>query len=283
MKSWFLYPAAIVAGLALLVSLVAAALAGEERLAWLGAALANLPLPVFVLLLLRLRMPRTGENLPLLLLLSLGGLLIAAWESLVDQNAGLAPTAIAGVGSVLLLLYVFWYSRLQRFPNARLAVGNKLPEFETTTLDGRIVRSTEFLGRPAIYVFYRGSWCPVCNGQVQEIAARQQELKNLGVSLSLISPQTAEQSRILAEGSGAASAFLVDSDNAAARALDIVDEDGVPLGRSRGYRRDTVMPTVIVTNQNGTILFSDQTNNYRVRPEPDIYISILKRTGAVAS
>ncbi|HEX7718938.1 MAG TPA: peroxiredoxin family protein [Woeseiaceae bacterium] len=283
MKSWFLYPAALVGGLALLASLVAAVLDGEERLAWLGASLANLPLPVFVLLLLRLRVPRTSENLPLLLLLSLAGLLIAAWESFVDQNAGWTPTAIAAVGSTLLLMYVFWYSRLQRFPNARLAVGNKLPEFEVTTLDGRIVSSAEYLGRPAVLVFYRGDWCPVCHGQVLEIAARQQELENLGVSLSLISPQSAEQSRILAERSGAASAFLVDSDNAAARALDIVDEEGVPLGRSRGYRRDSVMPTVILTNQKGTILFSDQTNNYRVRPEPDIYISILKRTGAVAT
>lgn len=283
MKSWFLYPAAIAGGLALLVSLVAALLDVEERLAWLGAALANLPFPVFVLLLLWLRMPRTGENLLLLLLLSLAGLLIAGWESFVDQNASWTPSAVAAVGSVLLLVYVSWYSRLQRFPNARLAVGNKLPEFAATSLDGRVIRSAGFLGRPATFVFYRGAWCPVCNGQVQEIAARQQELENLGVSLSLISPQTAEQSRILAEGSGAVSAFLVDNDNAAALALDIVDEDGVPLGRSRGNRRDTVLPTVIVTNQNGTILFADQTNNYRVRPEPDIYISILKRTGAVTT
>ncbi len=283
MKSWFLYPATIASGVTLLVSLVAAVLNDEDRLAWLGAALASLPLPVFVLLLLRLRMPRTGENLPLLLLLSLTGLLVAAWQSFVEQNAGWTPTAVAAVGSMLLLAYVFWFSRFQRVPNARLAVGNKLPEFEVATLDGRVVRSTGFLGRPAIFVFYRGGWCPVCDGQVQEIVARQQELQNLDVSLSLISPQMAQQSRILADLSGAASAFLVDSDNAAARALDIVDEDGVPPGRVRDYGRDTVLPTVIVTNQNGTILFADQTDNYRVRPEPDIYISILKRTGAVAT
>jgi hypothetical protein len=43
------------------------------------------------------------------------------------------------------------------------------------------------------------------------------------------------------------------------------------------------MPTVVVTNSNGTILYSDQTDNYRVRPEPDIYISILKRAGAISS
>ena len=54
------------------------------------------------------------------------------------------------------------------------------------------------------------------------------------------------------------------------------------VGRKLGIGDDDgVMPTVVVTNANGTILYSDQTDNYRVRPEPDIYISILKRTAAI--
>ena len=44
----------------------------------------------------------------------------------------------------------------------------------------------------------------------------------------------------------------------------------------------TVMPTVVVTDANGTIVFSDQTDNYRVRPEPDVFLAILRRSGAVA-
>ena len=46
---------------------------------------------------------------------------------------------------------------------------------------------------------------------------------------------------------------------------------------------DTVMPTVVVTNANGTILFSDQADNYRVRPEPDIFLAILRRAGVGAT
>jgi hypothetical protein len=42
------------------------------------------------------------------------------------------------------------------------------------------------------------------------------------------------------------------------------------------------MPTVVVTNASGTIVFSDQTDNYRVRPEPDVFLAILRRSGAVA-
>lgn len=283
MKSWFLYPAAIACSLLLLASLVVAVQGGEERLAWIGAALANLPLPVFVALLLRIRVARTSENLPLVLLVSAVGVAIAAWESFVEQNAGWIPTGVAVAGGLLLLGYVFWYSRFQRVPNARLAVGNKLPDFELTNLQGDVVRSADYLGKPAVLIFYRGRWCPVCTGQVMEIAARQEELEKLGVRLGLVSPQPAEHSRKLARATGASSSFLVDSDNAAARALDIVEQGGVPIGCAGGYRPETVMPTVIVTNRNGTILFSDQASNYRVRPEPDIYISILKRTGAVTS
>jgi hydroxymethylpyrimidine pyrophosphatase-like HAD family hydrolase len=48
------------------------------------------------------------------------------------------------------------------------------------------------------------------------------------------------------------------------------------------YAPHTVMPTVVVTDADGTIVFSDQTDNYRVRPEPDMFLAILRRSGAIA-
>ncbi|RLA34664.1 MAG: AhpC/TSA family protein, partial [Gammaproteobacteria bacterium] len=32
----------------------------------------------------------------------------------------------------------------------------------------------------------------------------------------------------------------------------------------------------------GTIVYSDQTDNYRVRPEPDTFLAILRRAGVVS-
>ena len=43
-----------------------------------------------------------------------------------------------------------------------------------------------------------------------------------------------------------------------------------------------MLPTLVVTNERGTILYSDQTDNYRVRPEPDIFLAILRRAGVIA-
>lgn len=270
MKSWFLYPAAAVSGLFSLAALVAAGLADAARVAWFGAALACLPLPLFVARTRLIAVVRTSENLPLLLLASAAGLVIAGWEAYMERQAEWPPVAVALAGTLMLVLYVFAYSRFGRFASPKLAVGNKLPEFELAGLDDATVRSVELRGSPAVFLFFSGNDCPFCMGQVREIAARHAELEGLGIRLLLVSPQPATRTRQLATETGLSSSFKVDRGNAAADTLGIADEGNV-------------MPTVIVVNASGTILYSDQTDNYRVRPEPDIYISILKRAGAMSS
>lgn len=270
MKSWFLYPAAVVSGILAVVALAATALAQDTRVAWFGAALACLPLPLFVARIRFTQVVRTSENLPLLLLVSAGGLVVAAWETYIQGQADWPPVAVAVLGTLLLCAYIFWYSRFGRFASPKLAVGGKLPAFELTTLDGGRSQAADFRGKPAIFMFFTSNECPFCMAQVQEISARHAELEDLGIRLALISPQPTERTRRLAAQTGLSSPFHVDRANTAAEALGIAD-DG------------TVLPTVVVTNANGTILYSDQTDNYRVRPEPDIYISILKRIGAMTS
>ena len=46
-----------------------------------------------------------------------------------------------------------------------------------------------------------------------------------------------------------------------------------------GYDSDTVQPTVLITAAGGNLLFADQTDNYRVRPEPDVFLAELDRAG----
>lgn len=271
MRSSLVYPAAFASGLLLLVSLVLAAVNDDERVAWLGAALATLPLPGFIARTRLTRVVRTSDNLPLLLLLSFAGAGLTAWQVFVERRAEWPSLVVALAGVLLLLLYVFWSSRFGRYPDPRLSVGGKLPAFAVATaLSGDTVGPQDFLGHPAIMIFHRGNMSPFCVGQVLEIAERHAELEKLGIRLALISPQTAEATRQLAQRAGVSAPFFVDRDNAAAAAL------GIDAGR-------TVLPTVVVTNPRGTILYSDQTDNYRVRPEPDIYISILKRAGVTKS
>lgn len=294
-------PAVALTGLLLLVSLVMLAFSPGNRLAWLGAGMASLPLPLLVGMLMLKPAARTSEFLPLHLLVMLGGVVIAgramytdfvnAWQlyrefpsalvAAFNLSAESAPGIVALTATVVFLLYVFWYSRFGRFSDARIDVGSTLPEFEVHDLDGNVVRSSEFRGSPAVFLFYRGNWCPLCMAQIDELVERYQAMDDLGIAVCLISSQPHEQSKALAGKLGVPFRFLVDTDNKAAEALDIKVLNGVPVGVPGNYEPDTVMPTLVVTSAGGTIVFSDQTDNYRVRPEPDIFLAILRRAGAV--
>lgn len=268
--------------LLLLLSLVMAARSGPDQLAWLGAALSALMLPAILGHLLFAKVARASENAPLASFIAALGGLLSAWEWLIEGVANWHAFAIAATCLGLLLLYIYWYSRFGRIASGKLDVGNKLPAFSLTDIFGEPVSSTSLLGKPAVLVFYRGNWCPLCMAQTQELASRYQEFADLGIAVILVSPQADTHTQALAERLAVPFQFWVDNDSQVAAELDIAVGNGVPAGVGGGYHPDTVMPTVVVCNPNGTIVFADQTDNYRVRPEPDIFLAILKRSGAVA-
>lgn len=103
--------------------------------------------------------------------------------------------------------------------------------------------------------------------------------------VALLSPQPAGHTRRLAGRFDVPFEFLVDRDSRAAKALGIDHPGGLPLGmQALGYEEDTVSPTVIVTDENGTILLADETDNYRVRPEPATFLRVLDaRSGSRAA
>lgn len=301
LKSLFVLPAVGLSALLALLSLAMVALASGYRIAWFGALLAAASLPLVLARLMLRPVARTTEFLPLHLLLGIVGVALAArgmyvnfvisWElyqelpgallSAFNPTAANAPGLVALVAFALLLLYVFWYSRFGRHTDSRLDVGSRIPEFTVSDLDGNAVTSTELLGQPSVFLFYRGNWCPLCMAQIDELVERYKDLQRLGVEVFLISPQPDAASRALAEQKGVPFRFLVDSGNRAAEALGIAVANGVPMGVPGDYPGDTVMPTLFVVTAGGTIVFSDQTDNYRVRPEPDVFLAILRRSQAV--
>jgi peroxiredoxin len=283
LKSVFIFPAVALTLVLFAVSVVAAVTGDRESTAWLGAAIASLPLPVIAIYLMFGGVERTSENLPLMLLIGASGLLVAGWEQFIEGTSGWAPTSVALAGALLLLLYVFWYSRFGRFDSAHLMVGGKLPRFSGKTCDGKAFDSESLLGAPAVLMFYRGNWCPLCMAQIKEIAGRYQDLQALGISTVLISPQPPELTRKLAAQHEVPFTYVVDEGNLIAAQLGIAIENGVPVGMPGGYAPDTVLPTLVVCNDKGTIIFSDQTDNYRVRPEPDVFLAILRRAGVIVS
>ena len=143
---------------------------------------------------------------------------------------------------------------------------------------GQEVTSRELVAKPALWIFYRGNWCPLCVAQVREIAAQYRELARRGVEVFLVSPQPEANTAALAAKCEAPMRFLTDRENRAAGILGIRERFGLPAGmQALGYDSDVPRPTVFITDEGGRILYCDLTDNYRVRPEPAQYFAVLDR------
>jgi peroxiredoxin len=245
---------------------------------WLGPLVAAAAFPTFMTWTIASDAARTGESLPTLLVVSSAGVLVAlAGAAFAPHGEVVLPLGYALSSLGAQFLYVFWYSRFDRTPSRVLRVGDSLPELVLEDEEGGTLSTKALLGHPAVLLFYRGNWCPLCMAQIRELAGEYRELAARGAKVLLVSPQPHEQTRALAARFDVPFLFLVDPGGRVARDLEIAHEAGVPLGIP-GYGRDTVFPTVIVVDAEGKILSLDETDNHRVRPEPSTFLTALDAT-----
>lgn len=245
---------------------------------WIGVLISALPTLLFFAFLFFVRPARTSAGLVWLQLLTIMGAAFTAFANL-ELGASLLTLLWVFGGAVPgLYLYIYWYSRYRR--RALVEVGQPFPAIRLQQLDGSEIGLDHYRGAPVVVMFYRGNWCPLCMAQIREVAAQYQQLERLGARVLLVSPQPTSHSRELATQFGVEFEFLVDRKNAAAQALGIIDRGNTPAGLEvLGYDSDTVMPTVYVLDASGTVLFAHLTDNYRVRPEPELFLQVLAQHG----
>ncbi|OJJ17658.1 hypothetical protein BKI52_27745 [marine bacterium AO1-C] len=251
---------------------------GQFSLPWLGAALGALTIGVFFMVVLALRpVARTKANAPELTSVIVVSSVFTVITSFSAPPLSITAIVLALVNSGAWLAYVFWYSKFgNRSDNEFLQVGQQLPSFELENEKGEKINSQDYQGSATLWMFYRGNWCPLCMAQIREISNQYQELAKRGVKVALISPQPHGHTRQLSQKMKVPFDFLVDVKNKVAQQLNILAENGLPKGMEvLGYDSDTVMPTVIMTNAQGKIIFADLTDNYRVRPEPATFLKVL--------
>ncbi len=227
------------------------------------------------------------------------GWLFAARPARTDRHPVLV-SAIAGLGAVLAaaavyrygeawnpylaggifvlvgwMVYVRWYSVQPVTPNAPVP-GQPLPPFTLETEDGASIEPDALRGRPAVLVFYRGNWCPLCVAQIKELAAAWRDITDRA-TLWFISNQGRAQTRAIAAKFDLPGAFLRDPDGLAARTLGLHAPGATPAGLDLlGYPRDAAVPTTIVIDAEGIVRFIDVADNYRLRPDPDAYLPYLE-------
>ena len=221
---------------------------------------------------------RTTANLKYYSLAITIGVLISFISLLITKASPLeiALSIILGIGWIS---YLKWYSVYKNRTNEGLKVGNQLAEFQLENSEKEKISAASFLGSPSIFLFYRGNWCPLCMAQIKEITSHYAALDKLGVQTVLISPQPHRLTKSLAVKYNLNFHFLVDHKNKVAKQLGIFAENGIPAGfQVLGYDSDTVMPTLVITNKEGKIIFADLTDNYRLRPEPEVFLEIIRNS-----
>ena len=250
----------------------------EPLLGWLGLAMTAFAPLIFFIKAILLKSARTPRH-PLEYTI-IGGLGLAGTLA-ISHRYGAAAGSIhiwAGVTFLGWIVYLRWYSVLRGRDAKAIKVGGALPEFRLESQQGHVVSSESFKAQPHLLLFYRGNWCPFCTAQIAELAKGYQRLEAGGIKVVLVSPQSAKKSKQLARKFDVPMIFLRDRDNAAAKSLGILHEWGTPMGlQALGYDTDTVLPTVIMTDERGNIIYSDQTDNYRVRPEPDSFEKLISK------
>lgn len=249
---------------------------GENRLAWSGVLLTAAPVALGIgLMMIKPVIARTRANLPEAHALILAGLALTVagiWQS--GNGMPALPAVLSYLG---FLLYVFWYSRYGRSSSESLQTGKRLPDFSLVDESGQAVPIHTLISKPSVLLFYRGNWCPLCMAQIREIAAQYQEITAMGADVLLISPQPEDNTRALAQRMKVAFRYLSDPGNQAARTLGIASEFGIPTGLEvLGYDTEAPMPTVIITDAEGRVIWADETDNYRVRPEPGVFLEVLR-------
>ena len=249
---------------------------------WIGTLLTTLPVPFILLIATNVfGIARTSAKLPIAQLLSLAGVALVLgtlYSRGIHTTADYSALGLALYGALFVQWFIRVFSSYGRKKSPAIAKGKSLPEVPLKQLDGTEITSASFTGSKTLIVFFRANWCPFCMNQLKEVLAKADRLAKSAVKVKFISNQGIANSTRLAEKLNLPADFeiLQDQDLRAAKALGVADIGGAPAGMP-GYPADTVMATVIALDEKGTVLFGDETDNYRVRPHPDTFLDVFEK------
>jgi len=171
-----------------------------------------------------------------------------------------------------------------------LGLAQQAPLFQLPNPQGQDVLLQDLLNKgPVVLTFYRGSWCPYCNLQLNALQARLKEIKALGAELVAISPQMPDDS--LTEDQISNMDFIVLSDQDAKTAAQygvawevpafllqhMRDDRGLDLESiNNGNASILPIPATFILDKSGKVVWRFVDVDYRTRSEPEDIIKALQ-------
>jgi peroxiredoxin len=169
-----------------------------------------------------------------------------------------------------------------------LLIGHMAPNASLMSSDNKAMDlATVLAGKPTVLVFYRGGWCPYCNGQLADLRKLKAPLKQRGVNLVAISPD--QPSELFKSIEKHKLDYQLFSDNKA-QAIDAfgigfkVDDAtiakyagyGIDLEKSSGEKHHVLpAPSVFVIDSGGKIAFEYVNPDYSVRASSAVILAAV--------
>ncbi|MGA7829556.1 MAG: peroxiredoxin-like family protein [Terracidiphilus sp.] len=163
-----------------------------------------------------------------------------------------------------------------------LPVGSLAPEFALRDATGRIIRSQDMLALgPLIINFFRGRWCPYCVTELEAWRDLYGTLRERGVLMVAIGPQTEKQNDFMADQHQLPFPVLSDPACSLAEKFGLVYT--VPEYLRDHYLSILInipfvngdaswrlpLPATYVISRDRKLLFSEAHADFRVRPDPE--------------
>lgn len=165
-----------------------------------------------------------------------------------------------------------------------LLIGETLPKATLQDADGKTIALETILKiKPTVLVFYRGGWCPYCNMQLSGLVKIEQEILDLGFQIVAISPDDFQNLKNTEEKDSIKYSLFSDKEGEFIKDIGIAFETPtmvkgyIATKGQKGNTSDVIpVPTVLVVDKEGKILFEYINPNYKERLSSEMLLAVLK-------
>jgi peroxiredoxin len=164
-----------------------------------------------------------------------------------------------------------------------LLIGETLPEAKLIGHDGQEVSlNTITKEKPTLLVFYRGGWCPYCNRQLAALADTESQIIELGYQIVAISPDNYKSLTPTLDDNEVKYHLYSDPNGQFIQDIGIgfKSSDKVKQYIAKKTNMDAAdvlpVPTVMVVNTDGLILYEYINPNYKTRLSEAMLLSVLE-------
>ncbi|MGS0748768.1 peroxiredoxin-like family protein [Halpernia sp. GG3] len=165
-----------------------------------------------------------------------------------------------------------------------LLIGEVIPKANLQDSEGKnIDLSSVIKSKPTVLVFYRGGWCPYCNLQLSGLVKIEQQILDLGYQIIAISPDDYQNLKNTEDKDSIKYSLYSDKDGKLIQEMGIsfqtplVMKTYIATKGQKGKTSEVLpVPTVMVVDKAGKILFEFINPNYKERISGDMLLAVLK-------